>query len=1014
MVDNRAVEPQRDNVYNRNTLNEGFYNELLYIMGLEETKNKTDKVVRIQRLEKDRQSYSLLEQTIRVIVEHPRISDSNELFENALGLVLTWVNRLLFLKLLEAQLSNYQEILTCEKIKSYNNFFDLFLKVLARPSDARDEEARQKFQDVPYLYSSLFEYSKLESDLIPINCLSDGDMDLYPRTILKDKSGRRLEGKINSLKYLLDFLNAYSFGSDTETIDIKRKKKTKTIITAPVLGLVFEKINGYKDGAYFTPSYITEYMSREAIRRVIVDKFCKANDWDCKTIGEVATLIGNDIESKQKANAIVNSITICDPAVGSGHFLVSALNELMLIKYELGILMLHNDAHDSFDKYELHIVDDELVISNPDGFFRYNPADHDSYVVQKTIFEEKKTIIENCLFGVDINPKSVEICHLRLWIELLKNAYYENGELQTLPNIDINIKCGNSLLSKFDVNTKDRIALDKRIEYIIPEYKAMVKRYKTCNDKHERHAIHKEIEQIRHSFEDCFPLDMFGSKKTQQKSYADNTFEWLMEFPETLSDTGQFIGFDIITGNPPYIPLQKLGDESKNYGRMVFNANNELEPLYQTYNAKGDIYSLFYERGLHLLKQGGLLCFITSNKWMRTDYGKSTRRFLLDNVNPKLLIDFPCLQLFDKATVETNILLYSNEKNLHELECAVIDRERKDSLKHLYTSVAEIKTPCNFNTDDKWIITNEIEQSIQSKIDSIGTPLADPRWGLQPNFGIKTGNNDAFVISSDTRTKILSWCRDEDERVRTSKLLRPLLRGESIGRFSDNWDGTWLVASFPSRRYNIDEYPAVRKYFLSFAYDQLIANGNETIASNHLEEYCKQKLNQSGAEIIVCGKPVHDQSGKTIKSRKATTNKWYETQDNISYWREFKYPKILWKRIGSDLRFTYDDRGFYGLDSTCIMTGRYLKYICCILNSSLGHYLISRNAQKTGTGDLLVSVQAIKPIRLPLPKEEPVVLNELCDRIRASYTPETYDAINQEVYRIYNLTDEEIAFISKF
>jgi adenine-specific DNA-methyltransferase len=286
------------------------------------------------------------------------------------------------------------------------------------------------------------------------NLKDDKTIPIFSQTVLKDQQGKKRTGNISTLQYLFEFLDAYDFGAEGgEEI----QEDNKTLINASVLGLIFEKINGYKDGSFFTPGFITMYMCRETIRKAVVQKFNETKKWNCKDIEELY----DKIEDRKEANKIVNSIKICDPAVGSGHFLVSALNEMIAVKNDLKILQDRDGKR--LKEYQVEVVNDELIVTDEEGeLFEYNPSNKESQRIQETLFHEKQTIIENCLFGVDINSNSVKICRLRLWIELLKNAYYKNAtELETLPNIDINIKCGNSLVSRFAIDADLKQALKK-------------------------------------------------------------------------------------------------------------------------------------------------------------------------------------------------------------------------------------------------------------------------------------------------------------------------------------------------------------------------------------------------------------------------------------------------------------------------------------------------------------------------------------------------------------------------
>ena len=261
----------------------------------------------------------------------------------------------------------------------------------------------------------------------------------FDKTVLAEDAKRN--PKVRNIKYIVDFLNNYDFGADSKEM-LSFAREDKELINASVLGKIFEKINGYKDGAVFTPSTITQFICQETLERTVVEKF-QQNGWTCTEMKNLKELINK--ENRQKANQIVNTIRVCDPAVGSGHFLVSALNQLIEIKYRLGILL--DDEGLPVKDYSIQIIDDELVIRDEEGNRFAYQRNTGTLRLQKVLFREKRDIIENCLFGVDINPNSVNICQLRLWIELLKNAYYdENNHLVTLPNIDINIKCGDSML----------------------------------------------------------------------------------------------------------------------------------------------------------------------------------------------------------------------------------------------------------------------------------------------------------------------------------------------------------------------------------------------------------------------------------------------------------------------------------------------------------------------------------------------------------------------------------------
>ena len=595
-----------------NTLDRRFYNELLHIIGLEERKEGSKKLIG-RKPEESRDTGSLIENAINILkyedclnqLEKPTDYGSDEkeqLFHVALELSITWINRILFLKLLEGQLVRYHQgdksykFFNPELIPDYDTLNKLFFHVLAVKESERGEHVKNKFRNIPYLNSSLFEPNELEHKTIRISNLEDDyTIPILSKTVFKDTTGKKISGKENALHYLLNFLDAYDFSSEGAE-DIS--DENKTLINASVVGLIFEKINGYKDGSFFTPGFITMYMCRETIRRAVVQKFNDAKGLKCKTIEDLY----NHIVDKPEANSIINSLKICDPAVGSGHFLVSALNEIITIKSELKILA--DSKGKVLRDYHIEVINDELVVTDEDGeFFEYHPKNPESQRIQETLFHEKQTIIENCLFGVDINQNSVKICRLRLWIELLKNTYYkpESGftELETLPNIDINIKCGNSLISRYPLDADIKKAL-ARSKWTIDSYRLAVMTYRNAENKEQKTAMRKLIEEIKSDFESEVSksdkrflrlnklkgelLNLTGQKNLFELGKKEKTvwekkvktvtdelnkieteleeiksnkiyvhaFEWRFEFPEVLNDDGDFVGFDVVTGNPPY------------------------------------------------------------------------------------------------------------------------------------------------------------------------------------------------------------------------------------------------------------------------------------------------------------------------------------------------------------------------------------------------------------------------------------------------------------------------------
>lgn len=824
-----------------NSLDKNFYSELLHIIGLTEIKDGSKKLIQRHKPE-NRNPGSLIENTIEQLESLDKLSrlqnarqfgetTEKRLFNLAMELTITWVNRILFLKLLEAQLISYHKgdksysFLNSDLIKDYDKLNGLFFQVLARKPNERIERVRTDFSKVPYLNSSLFEPTELEHNTLFVSQLDDNvTLPLLSTTVIKDNQGKKTTGTKNPLNYFLSFLDAYDFASEGSE-DIQ--EENKTLINASVLGLIFEKINGYKDGSFYTPSFITMYMCKETIRRTVVQKFNETKNWDCKDF--------NDLKNKDytiiEANAIVNSIKICDPAVGSGHFLVSALNEIILIKSNLGILS--DQSNIRLKNCNLEIINDELIVTDEDDIpFRYNPKDKESQRIQETLFHEKQIIIENCLFGVDINPNSVKICRLRLWIELLKNAYYRTNtnELETLPNIDINIKCGNSLISRFGLDADLKDAL-KKSKLSIDDYKNAVNTYRNADSKEQKREMEELIGEIKSNFRSeinanskeikdlikdqneyytkyespqLFEATLNKAQVKNKKELAEkikknenaieeiksnkiyeNAFEWRFEFPDILNDEGDFVGFDVIIGNPPYVDIKELNiNDVKYYFKNYKTASNRI-----------NLYSIFIERTLSILNNNSNLSFIIPNSLLMNSSYLELRKLLEDEI--ELIIKLPD-NVFEEAIVETIIFLAKKNSSNEKCDLIVfgnkekvisIDENRKKSInKTSWKSFEELKF--NIFIDEK--ISNLLLKINNDK--ETLKELADFTLGITP-YDKYTGHSKELIVNREFHSK-----------TKLSEEYKPLIKGENINPYivSENINeylkyGKWLGASREER-----------------------------------------------------------------------------------------------------------------------------------------------------------------------------------------------------------------------
>ncbi|EJB75339.1 type IIS restriction-modification protein [Helicobacter pylori Hp A-27] len=882
-----------------NTLNKDFYEELLYILGLEEQNEKGKILIKPSRTQN----------SLSAALKEPYKNLDDE---EVMALLIAWNNRILFLRLLESLLISFKHFenpfLTIENFNDFNALNTLFFEVLAKKNNERLKEIKEDkiLEKIPYLNSSLFDQTPLELKGYEIKLLDNKKLEIYKNSVLKKHEDYQKEKALPLLEYFFAFLRLYKFTTTPKDIKDNTDTSESRLINPSVLGLVFEKLNGYKEGSFYTPSFITSYMCKESITPIVLDKFNAIYQWGCKDLEALKGKIDRNF-SNEKAKEYLQlllTLRVCDPAVGSGHFLVSALNEMVWIAYELGLIA-------SLHRYELKLENDEIIIHyTPTGeIFNYTIPHSENdphHHIQKELFELKKSIIENCLFGVDINPNSCEITKLRLWIELLKYSYYifEKGKntnaLETLPNIDINIKCANSLISRFNLN--DDLKKIPNIKKKIQEYKDLVAQYKdpnplyplnkadlinkiqdlkntfslTLKDPKTKAELEKTIEKHIKKY-NFFALDdkslldglnyfipsLFGtlklSPKEEEEAFASygriralrkklddalsggeyqNAFEWRFEFPEVLNDEGDFLGFDCIIGNPPYIRQEQIKD-----------LKPLLEKQYQDfYNSTADIYTYFFALAFHLLKEKGFSAFITSNKYARAKYGAKLRELLLKKTTLVSYMELNALKVFESAAVDTSIMNFIKQPPPKESDFKYYEPtpNDKDDLK----STPSLSMKQNALSTESFIFANATLLDLRDKIESVGTPLKD--WDIQINYGIKTGANEAFIIPTEKREEILNACKTQEERERTERLIKPILRGKDIKRYSIEWAHLWVIFipwHFPNtdNPKNMEEneqdfsihYPIIYAHLLSHKDKLLKRNKDET--GKRYEWYCLQR-----------------------------------------------------------------------------------------------------------------------------------------------------------------------------
>lgn len=850
-----------------NSLNNAFYKELLYILGLCESKQNSKLIIAKSEESKEEQG------TFYTAV-NSKLKEEN--FETILKLLILWLNRILFLKLIESNLVRFNDdknlkFLNFKKIPDFDKLSELFFEVLAKEKSTRK---KSEFAYLPYLNSSLFEKQSIENTLEISSLSNDLKLFYYKNTVLKDDKCKAKKGQVGLLEYLFEFLDSFDFGSDDEQSEILSQKE---LISSSVLGNVFEKLNGYKEGSFYTPSFITSYMCKESITKVVLDKFNAQFDLDAKDISELRKSLRKEDKKAQKE--LLNSIKICDPAVGSGHFLVSALNVMLSIYDELNL----------FDEeFYLEVQNDEILITGRKGeFIEYKrpktPKDK-AHLIQQELFHTKKDIIENNLFGVDINPNSCEITKLRLWIELLKHSFYQSfddenyHDLKTLPNIDINIKCGNSLVSYFE--TGKSLSHYPNIKERINKYKRIVKDYKEgfYTDKS---RINQEIKNLKISFKnfcfaDKFKKEMKGfndkcekyskkygnflavddenlkffvsanltlfdfDEKEATKEFANlkkeydnifnlesnHPFEWRFEFPEILDDDGNFKGFDLIIGNPPYIK------EAEN--KELFANTKKL----RTYQGKMDIWYHFVGRGFDILKNNGYLAFIATNNWVTNSGAKKLRNIVLEESQILSLVDFSSFMVFDSASIQTMIMQFQKIKppKNYEFHFSKITTQTPiyedviNLLKNEKTQNNEILkinlTPKKF-IDKTLNFTKSDYEELFNKIQKYGKFYLEEKEvanGIHPHYDfinnrINSNHNFAFKIEQG----IFGLSEEEKEKLKLTKLennlVKPYYDTQNFLKFFFKKNNhQWLIytnSSFKNPN-SMDDYPNLKKHLDKF------------------------------------------------------------------------------------------------------------------------------------------------------------------------------------------------------
>ncbi len=815
-----------------------------------------------------------------------------------------------------------------KKHGDYQNFFNdilepLFYEVLRL--ERTDDYYKHFDCRIPFLNGGLFD---------PLNNYDWVNTDiLLPNDIFSNKR-KTGEGDIGD--GILDIFDRYNF-----TVKEDEPLEKEVAVDPEMLGKVFENLLQVKDrkskGTYYTPREIVHYMCQESLVNYLATELDgQASREDIKTLikyGEL--LVDHDTHHMEKtrekadykgrydtaklpegirrhAQVIdkkLESIRVCDPAVGSGAFLVGMMNEVIRTRGAL----------------TPYIVED---------------GDRGPY-------HFKRQAIQKCLYGVDIDPGAVEIAKLRLWLSLMVDEE-EREMIQPLPNLDYKVLQGNSLLGV------DRGIFNAEDLRKLEEYKT---RYFSETRASKKQEYRKQIDK----------LISYITKKYQD-------FDFKIYFSEVFHEKS---GFDVVLANPPYIQLQKMRNDPV---RKKYE-----EQKYEAYSTMGDIYCLFYERGIQIARKNGLLCFISSNKWMRAGYGKNVRQFFL-TYNPLLLIDLGS-NVFETATVDTNILILQNAPNQRGLRALTLNqRDGSD----IADKVAHDAVTLSHLTSHPWFIGSEAEIKIKAKIERIGTPLKE--WDINIYRGIITGCNEAFIIDSEKRQELLNRCRTEAERQRTEAIIKPILRGRDIKRYAHKWAGLWVIAT----GYDMDitkRYPAIYQYL-------------KTIGEQIEDRESSSK-------------------GKGLFNRDDQGVHWWNLR-SCDYYHEFEKEKIVYSEIVREPQFYFDDQCYFVEATAFIMTGEHVRFLTGLLHSNLVTYAFKAFYSGGGLGEQAYRYKKAFLEQLPIPKitaQNKALVKEVVTRVggilatkkaNPNADTSTQEAhIDQLVYQLYDLTPQEIEIVEQ-
>ena len=857
---------------------------------------------------------------------------------------------------------------------------------------------QQMFEKIPFLNGGLFECLDRDATKQEITSYQTD------KAIRREKTMIRIEGFSDRADNPLKLPNQLFFHEDENSpglitlfkqYQFTAAESTPTDISVALdpelLGKVFENLlSDYNPetkeqarkntGSFYTPRAIVNYMVDESLKAYLSQAVHPADGGhaldrqrldDLFNAADKTDLAKNIVNNKQIQSLIeaISRIKILDPAVGSGAFPMGLLQRLV------ALLAILDPKNERWKKEQLNIVENltdsaskAKAIEDIEAIFSAENA-HNNY-------GRKLYLIENCIYGVDIQIIAITIAKLRFFISLAieqtPDDNKENHGITPLPNLETKLLVADSLIS---INRPENGQESIRDPAISAKEEALREvRHKNFSAKTSKTKTkyREQDKQLRQGIAELLEADGWGNENAQKIAdwdpYDQNAQAHWFD-PEWMF--GITDGFDIVIGNPPYIQIQKFSGKAE---QAAWEEQN-----YDSFAKTGDVYCLFYERGHQLLNPTGHLCYITSNKWMRAGYGAKTRAYFANKTNPIQLIDFAGHSVFETATVDVNILLLQKTKQAEiNLSACTIDHNftaQTDLAKYFHNSNNMLTQLSASN----WIIADQATLALKAKIARLGTPLK--AWNIQIYRGVLTGYNDAFIIDQAKRDQLISADANNAE------IIKPLLRGKDIKRYRNNFAGKYLinahngVKKFKIKPINVkQDYPTIYEYLKNFL--------------------------------------------PAIKNRQDKGNHWSNLR-NCAYYREFEKEKIIYSEIVQSSQFYYDTENFYPSNTAYLMTGEKLKYLLGCLNAKPIETIFRKfyvGGKLGGKGIRYLSNTLEKlPIPKPSPEQEQQ-MTQLVDEMIALHQAQNSanqlpqiaaldEKINQLVYQLYDLTPAEINII---